>query len=298
MSQIFTDAMWRLGAAPADFVLGNVRAVLPDRVLPDARVVVRDGKIAAVDTGYGYDVDGAGLLLAPGFIDVHSDALEKDQAPRPGAELPWEFALSAFEGRCVAAGLTTIFHGAAFRDQTVTGLERSVGKAQELCEVVDAAASRSRVDHRVLHRLDIISIEAREAFARRLQELPDGVVPLVSHEDHTPGQGQFTDSSYLEDFMVQVHHMTPQEAAEHVANLRADGEQRATVREHTLTWLRDLAQAGRIRLMGHDPDTTESVDALVERGGCIAEFPTTVAAAQRAREQGCHPRFHVFGRPR
>ena len=43
-----STATWPLGAPPGDYVLGHVRAVLPDSVVDDARVVVRGGLIAEV----------------------------------------------------------------------------------------------------------------------------------------------------------------------------------------------------------------------------------------------------------
>ena len=57
------------------FVIENVRAVASDRVIPDAAVAVEDGLIAGVGkTGElraDRTVDGEGLYLSPGFIDVH-----------------------------------------------------------------------------------------------------------------------------------------------------------------------------------------------------------------------------------
>ena len=47
-------------------------------------------------------------------------------------------------------------------------------------------------------------------------------------------------------------------------------------RTANLAWLGGLAREGRIRLMGHDPDSSEAIDALVERGVTVAEFPTTL----------------------
>ena len=63
---------WPLGAPPPDYVVGHVRAVLPDRVLDDARIVVREGRIAEVGAhpaGSGADVDGA-LLSAIGIAGM------------------------------------------------------------------------------------------------------------------------------------------------------------------------------------------------------------------------------------
>lgn len=58
-------------------VLHNSTAVLPDRLLPDATVLVEEGRIASVMSGtpvppsYGERIDLGGGYLAPGFVDLH-----------------------------------------------------------------------------------------------------------------------------------------------------------------------------------------------------------------------------------
>jgi N-acetylglucosamine-6-phosphate deacetylase len=58
-------------------VLHNGTAILPDRLLADALILVEDGRIASVMSGtpvprsYGPPIDLAGGYLAPGFIDLH-----------------------------------------------------------------------------------------------------------------------------------------------------------------------------------------------------------------------------------
>ena len=58
-------------------IIHNVTAILPDRLLPDARVVVHDGRIAEVGASLKRSprgavmVDGRGGYLSPGFVDVH-----------------------------------------------------------------------------------------------------------------------------------------------------------------------------------------------------------------------------------
>lgn len=55
----------------------NITAVLPDKLLPDARVVVRDGRITEVGTSSrrmpkdALLIDGKEGYLSPGFVDVH-----------------------------------------------------------------------------------------------------------------------------------------------------------------------------------------------------------------------------------
>jgi N-acetylglucosamine-6-phosphate deacetylase len=53
-------------------ILNNARIVLPDRVIDGGSIVVEDGRIASVsDAVAGEGLDCSGLVLLPGFIDVH-----------------------------------------------------------------------------------------------------------------------------------------------------------------------------------------------------------------------------------
>jgi len=295
---------WTLGSPPTDYVLGHVRAVLADRIVEDALVAVRGGVIAAVEPhppGLAADVDGQGLLCVPGLVDVHSDGLEKERLPRPGAELPLEFALLSFEGKLRAAAVTTVFHGAGFEESHGRGLARSVARAEQACAAVAAARAEGLVDHRILYRLDVRCPEGLAGLRRQLDPVPSTEPPvpstaptaaprptpaLVSHEDHTPGQGQYADRAYYERYLVGTRGMSDPEAAQHVDELIEDRNGRLDVREEALAWLAGRAHAGRIRLLGHDPSSPEEIDELVVRGGAVAEFPTTVAAARAARERG------------
>ena len=279
---------WSVGEPPSTYVISNVRAVLPDRVTDSASVVVEDGRIAAVQEisgKYAGDVDGANRLLIPGLIDVHSDALERERAPRASAILPWDFALASFESKLVGAGVTTIFHGAGFQEQLAKGVERSAELAWEVCVLVTADRSH-RVDHRILHRLDVRSEVGAQVLRRRLESLPpDATSVLVSHEDHTPGQGQYADREHFVNTLI-AEGMTLDQARRHIATKEADAAHTMHVRDENLRWLGRLAAVRRIRLLGHDPDTADVVDGLIARGGTTAEFPTTVEAAERARELG------------
>lgn len=278
---------WSLGRPPADYVLGHVRAVLPGRVLDDAVVVVRGGRLAAVEPhggGMAPDVDGAGLYCLPGLVDVHTDGLERERMPRPGVPLPWELAVLSFEGKLRAAGVTTAFHGAAFGNSGSPVGTRSAEAGLATCEAVDERGS-ALVDHRILHRLDVRCPDGLAALRVRLSE--HGPVPaLVSHEDHTPGQGQYADRLFYERYLQFNNGLDEAQARRQVDEIVAERDSRLGVREQALAWLAARAGAGAIRLLGHDPVSAAEVDALVARGGEVAEFPTTVEAAQAARDRG------------
>lgn len=293
------ESGWPLGRALSDYVLGDVRAVLPDRVLDRARIVVEGGRITAVEPhpgGFRADLDGRGMLALPGLVDCHSDALEIERLPRPTAPLPWDFAIASFEAKLRAAGVTTIFHGAGFRTKQVRGGEGPIEHALHLCEVVDAQPDTA-VDHRVLHRLDLYTLEGKDALAARLDALaaqasahadgePAAPPPLVSHEDHTPGRGQYADPEYLVAYMMGADGRTRAEAEALVEEMRREAEEAEPVRREILDWVTRASLEGRIRLLGHDPDSAEAIDELATRGVQVAEFPTTLEAAERATELG------------
>ncbi|BBY23680.1 phosphonate metabolism protein PhnM [Mycobacterium stomatepiae] len=216
-------------------------------------------------------------------MDTHSDGLESERLPRPGAELPIEFALLSFEGKLRAAGVTTVFHGAGFERSMGRGMPRTIEGTMLLCDAIEAR-TEGLVDHRILYRLDVRSAEGLVALKERLAEPVS--VPLVSHEDHTPGQGQYADRAYYERYMIGARGMTADEAARHVDDLIAERSGRLGIREEAMSWLGEHARAGRIRLIGHDPVSEAEVDELVTRGGAVAEFPTTLAAAHAARDRG------------
>lgn len=278
---------WRMGAAPSSYVLGDVRAVLPDAVTDRVDVIVRDGLIDDILPAgtVRVDADGAGLLLVPGLIDAHSDALEKERMPRPAAPLPLDFALNSFDAKVAAAGITTVFHGAGFHRKMSDGVVRHPSTALELCEAVDVFTS-NRVDHRVLHRFDVRAEDGAAMIRRRVAALPIGGRPiLLSHEDHTPGQGQYADVERFVEMLVASGE--DREAVRSKVDQRiAEGERTEPIRDMNLAWAGEVARSGAARLFGHDPDTADAIDALVARGGIVAEFPTTMEAARRARERG------------
>lgn len=272
------------------FVLTNVRAVVGRSLLTDVTIEVDGGVISAVDEGVhrgGGAIDGRGLLVLPGLIDTHSDGLEKEAAPRRTSTFPMPYALVSFESRVRSAGITTIAHGLAYQDKP--RLNRSVDSGRAMYDVIadrrDAASAA--VDHRVLYR-----VEARDesAVAPLVDDLNAGRVagsirPLVSFEDHTPGQGQFRDRSQYERAIDPKELAPGQSAAQYVDELIAEAERYAHHRDRNLALLSPLAKAGKITLLAHDPEDEADIERRVEAGATVAEFPVSREAAVAARER-------------
>ncbi|MEF9874884.1 MAG: alpha-D-ribose 1-methylphosphonate 5-triphosphate diphosphatase [Glutamicibacter sp.] len=267
------------------YTLGHVRLLSGHGVLDDQLISVVNGRIEEIRdhrSGLGADIDGRGQLCLPGIVDLHSDALSREYRPRPGARLPVDIAMQAAEGNLLAAGVTTAFHAVSFQAKSPVGLPIGSPNAPEIHEAISGYAN-PRMDHRVLHRLDV---RCREGVGMLRRVLEPDQVPLVSYEDHTPGQGQYRDRTVMERWLREAQHMDPQRAAAHVDQLVAERDQQLPFKEETLAWLGEAAGDGEIRLMGHDPVTPAEIDALVARNAVIAEFPTTLEAAVHATQQG------------
>ncbi|MEO3869886.1 alpha-D-ribose 1-methylphosphonate 5-triphosphate diphosphatase [Nonomuraea sp. B12E4] len=271
-------------------VLAHAKAVLPDRVIDDALVVTEHGLITHVGPARpgavpAEAVDLRGALLLPGIVDTHSDGLETELRPRPGAEFEVEFAVASFEGRVRAAGTTTVFHGVAFESHNRKG--RTVERARRLDAALRerAGSGRALVDHHTLYRLDARDPEGLVALETCLTGTPVPP-PLVSFEDHTPGQGQYRDSAFYRRWLEGSEGISAEEAQRRVEALVAERDTRIGHREIALGRLAEHAALGRARLLAHDPVTAAEIDVAVANGVSVAEFPTTMEAARAARERG------------
>ncbi|MEO0494637.1 MAG: alpha-D-ribose 1-methylphosphonate 5-triphosphate diphosphatase [Actinomycetota bacterium] len=267
----------------------DVRVVLPDAITDSATVVIDDGRIAEITTGTAPDGarSGHGALLLPGLVDSHSDGLEKEIAPRQTVRFPLDYGLRSFEGRVRAAGITTICHGVGYQEKAKAG--RSVERARETVAAI-AARDLDRdagVDHRVLYRFEARDPEALTPLLEDLGSLgQDGIAPLLSFEDHTPGQGQFRDLAQYEaavDPTALPEGETPQS---YVTRLKAEGDALLASRHENRARIAPLAHDGAIRLLAHDLETTDDVAEAVDAGATIAEFPLSMDVAKHAKAAG------------
>lgn len=273
-----------------NYLVANVRAVLSDRVLDQAVIEVVDGQIASVEERTDRPegaLDGHGLLAMPGLVDSHSDGLEIEISPRKTSHFPVEFALTSFEGRVRSAGVTTVFHGLGYQERPKSG--RSVENARMICDAIRQRhlSGQAAVSHQLLYRFearDQVAVEPMLEDVELSRQAGLGHA-LVSFEDHTPGQGQFRN---VEQFYPWID---PSETGglsveAYVQKMMDEAEQLRPFREKNLERLSPLATSGQIRMVAHDLDSPEAVEAAAEAGSMIAEFPVTIDAAAAARAAG------------
>ncbi|QQA43609.1 alpha-D-ribose 1-methylphosphonate 5-triphosphate diphosphatase [Pelagovum pacificum] len=265
--------------------LSDFRVVLPDRVLDRGSVRVEDGRISAIAEGLvtGAAMEGGGLLLMPGFIDMHGDMIEREVEPRPGVRMPVELGLRDLDRRLKASGITTAYASVGFHPGSVYGTLRHRDTARELLRSLKSMAGELKVDHKVHARMEITFPEALDI----VEELiADGTVDLVSLMDHTPGQGQYRDVERFVRFIANERGIDEEEARGEVDHRLAESRRQAGAVERVLRAISEACAAQGIPLASHDDDTDEKVALMKRLGASISEFPVTADAAAAAQAAG------------
>jgi alpha-D-ribose 1-methylphosphonate 5-triphosphate diphosphatase len=262
-------------------ILTNGRIVTADAEF-DGTVVMRNGRIADVSEGRSHagDIDLEGDYLVPGFVELHTDNLEKHFAPRPGVKWPSVPALMAHDTQIAAAGITTVFDSLALGD--VRGETDRVRNKERMIEAICATSERhlTRAEHRLHLRCEIVADDAVETVDRWI-DLP--LVGLLSINDHTPGQRQFLDPEKLRLYHTKKYGMTNEEFEVFRAQSVALHQKNA-VRHRSEIVAR--AQARALPIASHDDATVDHVREAVQNGMTIAEFPTTREAADASHDAG------------
>ena len=262
-----------------ELTLSGGRAVLPGSVVAGG-VVVRNGLIAEIvagPSGSGADLDGD--LLIPGVVDVHTDNLERQVQPRPGARWPSRSAMVAHDTQCAVAGVTTVLDALCVGD---LGPEQE--RARTFREgVADLGALAGTPALRVDHHLHLrCELPAADMLAILDPVAENPLVRMVSLMDHSPGVGQHLALDRYRE-MRRREGMSEAELERHLSAMAA---LRARWREPNRAAL--LARfAGRgLAVASHDDATPAEVAENAASGIRISEFPVTRAAAAAAREHG------------
>ncbi len=244
-------------------------------------VLVRDGKIVAVDRGPGgQGEDLEGDVLMPGVIDLHTDNLEKHFFPRPNIDWNPVSAAVTHDGCCLSVGVTTVFDSLSIGSFN-PAVARNHDNMTRLVDGVLAAreAGMLKGDHRLHWRCETPADDLPE----RLEQLAGHpLTALFSLMDHTPGQRQYRNlEKHLDNW--RANGMTDQAVDQRMADIR-DRQSRNAVNHRRL--VAEVARHHGAPLASHDDEDVAHVDEAADLGATVAEFPVTVEAARRARERG------------
>ena len=267
-----------------DLLIRNVCAVTPKHLLPGADILIRKRTIEQVGrvtpTREMHCIDGSGLLALPGFIDLHSDAVEKWIQPRPGGRFEVEIALVELDKHLSGCGITTIYHCLCFGDNNRKNELRRAEVTWALTHTINRLSPQLKIRHRIHARFEILETEFVDILKSLIAE---NQIHLFSLMDHTPGQGQFTSIEHFTSYYSLAAHLSTEETAELAERriLRKRNFDDTHVRE-----LASLCLRHGIPLASHDDDTPEKVRWVKGLGIDISEFPVKREAAKEAAALG------------
>lgn len=264
-------------------ILTNARLILENEIV-DGTIAFDACGILSVDQGRSSlpaAIDAQGDYVAPGLVEMHTDNMEKHFMPRP--KVFWPNGLAAalvHDAQMAAAGVTTVY------DAICAGTPFSAKDYRKdiFADVMNAlrlgnAESVFRIDHRIHMRCELTSPD----LLRDIEPYQDdALVQLVSLMDHTPGQRQWRNIEHLRTYAIG-NGKTEAEFEEDVAVRQAEG-----VANVGSNWsaVVEMFQARGIPIATHDDTTVDHVEAGIASGAVISEFPTTVEAAQAAKQRG------------
>lgn len=253
------------------------------RQIPEGNVLFTERAILSVADGGDLPkadvyIDVQGAHIVPGLVDLHSDTLEKCIEMRPGVYFDGEFALKALDKRLPACGITTFCHAVSFGDDEI-GL-RSGGESEKIIHLIQKFrnSSQASVNHKIHARCEISSKQGAGTVTRLLET---GLLDMVSVMDHSPGQGQFRELEAFQHYYKNVYSLTDSEVAE-LADRKKEfrGQGWQDVNE-----LITLALDKQIPVLSHDDDTAEKIKLLSDLGVTASEFPVSLSAAEKAKEE-------------
>ncbi|HBY7791145.1 TPA: alpha-D-ribose 1-methylphosphonate 5-triphosphate diphosphatase [Klebsiella aerogenes] len=263
-------------------IINNVKLVLEDKTI-DGSLEVQDGRIYAFAESQSRQpgaLDGEGGWLLPGLIELHTDNLDKFFTPRPKVDWPAHSAMSSHDALMVASGITTVLDAVAIGDVRDGG--DRLENLEKMINAVEETQKRglNRAEHRLHLRCELPHHTTLPLFEKLVDREP---VTLVSLMDHSPGQRQFANREKYREYYQGKYQLSSEQMQ------RFEEEQMALA----AAWSQPNRQAiaamcreRQIALASHDDATHEHVAESHQLGSVIAEFPTTLAAAQASRQHG------------
>lgn len=248
--------------------------VLRDGALHDDALTLADGLIAE---GPGADIDLSGYWLLPGIIDLHGDGFERHLTPRPAAPFDKTRALRSVAAELAANGITTAWLAQSWSWE---GGFRGAEATEALLVALDAARPGLLPDIRIQIRLET---HIPDEHPRLMAAVDRHKIDYIVFNNHLPEA-------------LDMAQRMPQRFAGWAAQQGRTPEVLLDIVHRAQQWDRHVPQAlavlavelaARGVMMGsHDDGDSETRGFYRSLGAPIAEFPTSVEAAQAARDAG------------
>jgi alpha-D-ribose 1-methylphosphonate 5-triphosphate diphosphatase len=229
-------------------------------------------------------LDATGLLVLPGMIDIHGDTLERIVEPRPGVQFPLDLAVREADRQLVTGGITTAYHAVTWSwEPGLRGRETALA----LLDAIERHAPRLTVDTRIHLRHETYNLDAEAEIAARLAA---GRIGCLAFNDHMSGTIKDRQRPAKLARMVERSGLAVDGFDDLIARTYA---RRAEV-PASITRLAAAARTAGVPALSHDDLSPAQRAWFAARDVAIAEFPTTVAAAEAAAAGGAPT---VFGAP-
>ena len=257
-------------------ILRSKNVLINEEFVP-ADVVIKGEFIERIDEYEKNEVavDLGDKKIAPGIVDLHSDAIEKEIEPRHGATFPVELAVAELDKKLSMAGVTTMFHAIGFEENPKK--KRSIDLAISQIEEINKANDKHLgVDNYVHARFELSCDEAVEPIKEVISK---GMVKLVSLMDHSPGQGQFKSLESFKTYYGNYYDLDEKEIQKVI-------DKKTNKNEEKINELIAYAKEHNLTLLSHDDDCIEKLDGLLNLGVQISEFPLDLEVAKYAVSKG------------
>lgn len=245
-------------------------------------VQIQDGLITDIAEGpsaIGTDFEGDYLL--PGLVELHTDHLEGHYSPRPGLRWNTMAAIQSHDAQIAAAGITTVL------DCLRLGTNQEGGEfaEDEMRKMADALKKaghegRLRAEHLLHLRCEVSAADVLEQFAQ-FDDVPE--IRLVSLMDHAPGQRQFQSMEQYTLYYKTMKGLSDEAFDTFVKKRIARSERYSD--PHRKMLARMCNERG-IPMASHDDANLDHVEESIGFGVCLAEFPTSLEAANASHNAG------------
>ncbi|WDN89847.1 alpha-D-ribose 1-methylphosphonate 5-triphosphate diphosphatase [Desulfosarcina sp. BuS5] len=266
-----------------NFIIENASISTPAGIVEKGSCKVENGIISRIIKGRiesnMHRINAKGAYLLPGFIDLHSDALEKEIEPRPNTYFPINIALLELDKKLASCGVTTIFHAISFAEGEI-GV-RSNKMAANVINEINRLKALMCINVRVHARFEITD---HKAVAYLEDSLKAKKINLLSFMDHTPGQGQFKKKASFKAYFGNVYKKNEAEIIKIIDKKIANEDKKKS----NMDYLANLCRSLKITMASHDDDTTDKIDRLKIMGITISEFPVNQKTAKAALDKGFH----------
>lgn len=264
----------------AETILSNARIVLEDQVV-EGSVQIRHGHIVDISEGsMRSGEDFGGDYLIAGLVELHTDHLESHYSPRPGVRWNKTSAIQAHDAQVATAGITTVFDCLRMGSDEDGGF--SQGEMREMADAIQAAEreDRLRAEHLIHLRCEVSAADVLDHFA---DFETDPYVRLVSLMDHAPGQRQFQTMEQYTLYYKTKRGLSEEAFAHFVARRQESSAKYAGPHRDALA---RVCAARGITVASHDDATLDHVEEAKGYGVRLAEFPTSLEAADASHQAG------------